>query len=65
VSERAGEDELITRVAVEFDVPAALLRDLSALESEFPDVNVWGVKPQIARRVEALLDAAAAMGDTR
>jgi hypothetical protein len=51
--------ELIARAAAERDVPPDLLVRLIALEDEIPDVNAWGAKTLLARRVAEVLDGAA------
>ncbi len=55
-----GGDDLIARVAAETDVPEMMLQALVGLERDFPDLNVWGAKPQLARRVSTILESAAA-----
>jgi membrane-bound lytic murein transglycosylase B len=52
--------ELIARAAAERDVPPELLMALIGLESEIPDVNAWGARTLLIRRVAEVLDAAPA-----
>jgi len=55
-----GRDaELIERAAAEKGVPAELLARLIGLERELPDINAWGGRTLLARRVAEVLDAAA------
>lgn len=56
----APEDPLLARVTRECELPADLLRRLAALEAAIPDVNVWGAKAELGRRVAEILDEAAA-----
>lgn len=51
--------ELIARAAAERDVPAELLTRLIGIEVEIPDVNAWGARTLLVRRVAEVLDAAA------
>ena len=58
--EEDSADELVASVARAADVPISLLQALILLEQDFPDLNIWGAKPQLARRVAVLMDREAA-----
>lgn len=50
--------ELIQRAAAERGVAPELLTSLIALEREIPDVNAWGARTLLIRRVAEVLDGA-------
>lgn len=50
------EAELISLAAAERGVPADLLMKLLAVEREIPEVNAWGARAQLVRRVAEILD---------
>jgi hypothetical protein len=60
MSEGNKGKDLLEKVAEEQGVPLRLLRDLAALEDNFPDINARGAKTELGRRVGELLDAAVA-----
>ncbi|MDO3431919.1 hypothetical protein QWJ46_04415 [Rhizobium sp. CBN3] len=50
------ERALLARVAEQCGVPVELLNRLAALELEIPDINLWGAKAELSRRVTAIID---------
>jgi hypothetical protein len=54
--ENLMKGSLLARVAEQCGVSVELLVELAALELEIPDINVWGAKAELGRRVAAILD---------
>lgn len=52
------EAKLVDQVAEAHEVPASLLRELLALDEEFPNMNAHGARPRLQRRVSQVIDAA-------
>jgi len=60
LSDETPEDPLLACVTRDCDLPSDLLQRLAALEAVIPDVNVWGAKAELGRRVAEILDEVAA-----
>ncbi|HEX7855890.1 MAG TPA: hypothetical protein VF503_19565 [Sphingobium sp.] len=56
------DDALLEEAALRHGLDVDVLRNLLALEDDFPDFTVHGSKTEFARRVAAILDAAAHEG---
>lgn len=59
---REDDRALLDDAAAEREINPALVAGVLALEQEFPDLNAWGVKPALKRRLEELIVAAAGAG---
>lgn len=51
------QDQLIRALALKNGVSADLVVRLLALEEEFPNLHAWGVRPELRRRMTALVDS--------
>lgn len=56
IDEELEEISLLAQVAEQCGVPVELLNRLAALELEIPDINLWGAKAELSRRVTAIID---------
>ena len=59
MTDEIATTELVAQAAERAGLPVSVLSDLLALESDFPDFNVWGKKSEFTRRVAEILDTAA------
>lgn len=59
MSDIGAADRLLDQAASRNSVEAVMLRQLLALDEAFPDFTIYGTKTEFARRVAAILDAAA------
>lgn len=51
--------ELLAEAAKEEGIDLILLNRLLSLADEFPDITVWGVKPQLRAKIKDIIEAAA------
>lgn len=51
------QKELIRELSLKNGVSADLIERLLALEDAFPNLHAWGVRPELRRRMTALVDA--------
>lgn len=60
MTDSQGESELIDRSATHHGVPIDTLTALLALEKEFENFSVFGIKAEFSRRVARILDETSA-----
>jgi len=63
VDDEASAEALMARAAARNQISLGVLRELMALEREFPDFTQFGSKAAFARRVAQILDKANAARD--
>lgn len=52
------DDELIRRAAARYSVPPNVVSQLLALAPKFENINIYGMKAELSRAVESILDKA-------